>query len=460
MSLRMKWIGAMFSAIAGYFGVNYATRALVKKTANSFTKKIMTDPYHENLWEFFHASNRVSPQIIVETNLRSESGQIIERPLGSAKKHISFSGLMFDVAQLARFPLDEKVEIETKVAIGPKAAKPLIIETPLMIAGMAYGLSLSAQAKIAMAKGATLAGTATNTGEGAFLPAERKAAKKLIVQYNRAKWNKSKKILRQADMLEIQLGQGAMAGLGHGTKAADLTLSVSWKLGLMPGEDAVISATLPGVNNAKDFKNKIAELREITNGVPVGVKMCAGKRLEEDLELAVQSGVDFIALDGAQGGSVGSPPMIQDDFGLPTLMAISRAGQYFENKQLKGKVSLIIGGGLYTPGDFLKAIALGADAIYLGTMALFAMSHTQVLKAMPLEPPTQVVWQTGQYKNQFNVDEAAQNLAKFLKSCTLEMEEGARALGKTSIYQIDKSDLMALDPYTAAITGVDLAYDL
>ncbi|MDW7675460.1 MAG: FMN-binding glutamate synthase family protein, partial [Bacillota bacterium] len=276
----------------------------------------------------------------------------------------------------------------------------------------------------------------------------------------RGNWNKKKNILQQGDMIEIQAGQGAIAGIGHVTKAKDIPFNIQRKLGLFLGQDAVVPARVKGIKSPKDFKNLVTHLRELTNGVPIAIKFGAGKYVEEDIEVAVEAGVDVVVIDGAQAATVGAPPIIQDEFGLPTLMAISRAGKYFEEQQLKGKVSLVLSGGLYVPGDFIKALALGADAVAIGTAALFAMSHTQVLKAMPFEPPTQVAWQTGHFKGKFNADKAGQNLAKFLKSCTLEMEEAVRALGKTDINEVNKNDMFAVDPYTAAITGVELAYDI
>jgi methylamine---glutamate N-methyltransferase subunit C len=323
---------------------------------------------------------------------------------------------------------------------------------------MAYGLALSEQTKVAIAQGTARVGTATNTGEGAFSEKERKAAKKLIIQYNRAKWNKTPEILKQADMIEIQLGQGAIAGLEHFTPAKDISIKLKNKLGLAPREDAVIPARMKGVSSEKDLKKVVDYLREITEGVPIGIKMGAGKHLEKDMSIAVSAGVDVITLDGAQAASHGSPMIIQDDFGLPTLLTVSRAGKYLAHNNLKDSVSLIISGGLLTPGDFLKILALGADAVSIGTVALFAVAHLENLKALPFEPPGEILWETGQFKNKFNIKKGAHSLEKFLRSCKLELEEGVRALGKTKISDVNKEDLFTTEPRISAITGVDLAY--
>jgi glutamate synthase domain-containing protein 2 len=186
--------------------------------------------------------------------------------------------------------------------------------------------------------------------------------------------------------------------------------------------------------------------------------MAAGKYLEDDLDIAVESGVDYIAIDGCEAGTRGSAPILQDDFGLPTLFALIRADNYFRKHNLKGKISLIVSGGLVNPGHYLKALALGADAVYIGTIALFAMAHTEVLKALPWEPPPDVVWYKGKASHKLNVNKGAQNISKYLLSCNHEMKDGIIALGKRSIQQLDKEDLFALDHYTSEIVGIPVGY--
>jgi methylamine---glutamate N-methyltransferase subunit C len=447
--------GFAFSVLS-YFGVTYAARTIFKKSINKPIKRIMTDKYSENIWDFISSSKRSGPQNIVETNLRSEEGKVVYRSMGSPKQFTHLSDLFFNIAQLHTLPTPNNIQISTQVTIGPKAKKPLVIAIPIIVTGMAYGIALSEKTKIALAEGTARVGTATNTGEGAFSEKERKAAKKLIIQYNRAKWNKTPEILKQADMIEIQLGQGAIAGLEHYTPANLINLKLKKKLGLALKEDAIIPARMEGISSEKDLKKLVDYLREITEGVPIGIKMGAGKHLEKDMAIAVNAGVDVIALDGAQAASHGSPIIIQDDFGLPTLFTVSRAGKYLHDNSLKDSVSLIIGGGLLTPGDFLKVLALGADAVYIGTAALFAVAHLENLKALPFEPPGEVLWETGQFKNKFNTKKGALNLEKFLRSCKLELEEGVKALGKTKISDVDKSDLFTTDSKVATITGVDL----
>lgn len=433
-------------------------RLVVRRVFGSLLRRLLTDPYEQNLQELFSATRRMGLQTVLETSLRAEEGGPVKRPFGSPRRFPHFDSLMFDFAQLAEFPAEPGEPTDLQTVIGPRAARPLVLGLPLLIAPMAYGFALSEPVKVALAQGASAAGTATNTGEGPLLPAERQAASKLILQYSRGSWAKDQNTLRQADAIEIQVGLGARGGTGHTLPAAQLDEELRRRLGLAPGRDAVTPARLPGVTSLSDLQALVAQVRKAGGGVPVGFKLAAGKRLEQDLALALAADPDFLDLSGAQAGSWGSVPALEDDFGVPTLYALVRAARFLAQQGLKGKVTLIVGGGLATPGEFLKALALGADAVNLGTVALFALAHTQILKALPWEPPTQLLGHQGALKGRFDQDEGARSLTRFLLSCRAEMEEGIRALGKTSHRELSPDDLLALDPLTAEVCGVAPAY--
>jgi len=443
-----------------HWAVQWAVRNLreeLQRTARTFMQRFLSDPYKENLWEFVSATRRPGPQIILENSLRAEHGALLHRPLGSPRRWPNLESLVFDVAQLARRPAAHDTPVDMAITLGPHARKPLHVEIPILVSGMAYGLALSRRAKIALARGAALAGTASNTGEGPVLPLERQAAAKLIVQFNRATWSKELETLRQADMVEIHFGQGASTGVGGEVVGARSDPDLRRALGVPPGRPAVIRSRHPELET-RSLKELVDELRSLTGGVPIGVKLAPGRRLEADLEAALAAGVDVIALDGAQAATKGSPPILQDDFGLPTLHALVRAVAFLEAKGVRGRVSLIVGGGLYTPGDFLKVLALGADAVYIGTVALFAISHGQVFKSLPWEPPTQLVFFGGHQEHELDVDEGAHRLANYLRAAAWEMAVAVRALGKTAVRDVSREDLMALDELTARICGVPVSY--
>ena len=451
MSRIAKWTSAGALALIGGFSL---TKILASQGSRRALHTLMTDPYGENLAEFYSAARRTGLQDIIETNLRAEQGRVILRPLGSPRPFVDFDGLMFTTAHLARMSTPLTDPIDTAVTIGKHAAHPLHVQTPLLISGMAYGLGVSEKFKYALAYGSTLAHTATNTGEGPFLPKERKLADKLIIQYPRAPWNRDSRILKQADAVEIQIGQGASASTAHVTPSDRISYEVRKRLGLRPHENAVIQAHMPELDTLDGLPRLVDDLRNLTDGVPIGVKFSFTHRLEDDMDLCLEANVDYLALEGAQAATIGAPPILEDDFGLPTLIGLCRAVDHLRRRHAEDQVSLIVGGGFTSPGQCLKALALGADAVYLGTMALFAASHTQVLKALPWEPPTQLAIHQGKVSSKFNWKKGAQSLAKYLQSA----KEGIRALGKHSLKDISEEDLVALDKTTEEITGRPLAY--
>jgi len=426
----------------GLLGGLWGLRFLITQASRFSLKILMSDPYLENLTELISATKRTGLQNIMETNLRSEKAQILKRPLGTPRKFIDFDGLMFVSAHLDRQPLPHTIPVHTGVVIGPEALKPLYIETPLMVSGMAYKKALTDRMKYALALGSSRAQTSTNTGEGPFLPKERELADRLIVQYPRMPLHRSLGMLAQADALEIQLGQGASAGSAQAPYPH------------------LVRTELPAVRVAEDLPHVVRFLKEAGQGVPVGAKFSFTHNLEREIDLCLKAGVDYLALEGAQAATVQAPPILEDDFGLPTIIGLSRAVGHLKARGVHNQVTLIVSGGFSSPGQCLKALALGANAIYLGSMALFAASHTQSLKAVPWEPPTDLVVHGGKTSNKYNWRLGGEYLGNYLTSSTEEIKEGVRALGKHALHQVDSSDLVALDEITSEITGVPLAYSL
>lgn len=454
-SKGLKKIGLAASLLLG--GVYFSRKAFGFLSRKAIYP-IIADKYENNLWEIVTSVQRMNPNKLVDLELRAETEKFIERPIGGPRRFDYLDKIMFNIAQLEILPTPRETNIDTSVVIGPLARKPLRLKIPILLGGMAYGLSLTEAYKIAFAKAASAVGTSTNTGLGPWLEAERKAAGHLILQYSRTSWNKDENIIKQSDAIEIQFGHGANAGAGKTLDDKHINSKLRKRMGLKKGQDAVIHNRIEGVTSPKDLKKLVDYLKDITGGVPIGVKYGAGKYLEEDLRIAVDSGADFVSVDGAEGGTHGSLPILEDDFGLPTLIAAGRAVKFWEENNLQGRVSLLVGGGLVSPGDCLKMLALGADAVYIGTAALIAATHTQVLKVVPFEPPTQLAWEDGKYKDKFNIAEGAKSLARFLHATVYEMEEAVKALGKTATSQVSKEDIFALDKDVAEITGIDLGF--
>ncbi|NMD69296.1 FMN-binding glutamate synthase family protein [Bacillus sp. DNRA2] len=452
--------GMIIILFLGFLSMLVGWRLIAKIIVRRVGKIILTDEYQENIMEMLPGLRHVGLQNVLENTMRAHTGILLDRPLGgSAKKWPHFDSITFIPAQTTPFPTDSDVDIDVSVTIGPRAKKPMKINIPLMISGMGYGLSLSEQARLALAQATKNVGTALNSGQGGILPEELSAAGKYILQFSKTEWGKDEELIKRADMIEIRLGQGATAGMGKKVLPKNLKGRARDIMGLKANEDAIISENFFENQSLDDLKQLVEELRELSGGVPIGVKIGAGGKIEEDIENLLYLGPDFIVIDGGQAAMVGTAPILFDDFGIPTLHAIVRAVNYLEKRKLKGEISLIVSGGLLVPGHFLKALALGADAVYLGSAILFALAHDQVLNAIPFEPPTQAIWYDGKFKDKFKIDKGVKAAERFLTASTEEIKTGLRAMGKRSLTELSKRDLVSYDELTAKMVGIPFTFE-
>ncbi|QGU94846.1 FMN-binding glutamate synthase family protein [Clostridium bovifaecis] len=429
-------------------------RSLVNSASDEMMERMLKDPYNENLFVMATAAQKLTLRAIIEAAMRAQSGQVLERAYGSPNVQSPWEKVFLNPTQLFSLPTDDKTPINTGVTIGKNSKKPLELSMPIMITGMSYGGSLSLKAKVALAKGATLAGTSTNTGESALSNEEREAAKYLIGQYNRGEWMNTEDQLSRLDAIEVQLGQGAWGGAVPSITSAekiDQHLRNTWHLD--KGEDGVLKARLSQVNTSEDVVNLLNELKEKYD-VPIGIKIAATHFIEKELDVILKTDVDYIVIDGAEGGTAVAPPTLEDDMGLPTLHAIARASKYLELKGVKNKYDLIAAGGLKTPGHFLKALALGANAVYIGSIALVAMLQDQSVNATPAEPTPQLVVYDGKLTDSLDIERGAKNLNNFLNSCTEEMKLALIAMGKTEFSQLNIKDLVTVDKDLSESLGI------
>lgn len=447
------WIPALF--MASLLGltllfVKPIFRYMVKIISNATMEKLLTEKYTQNLAEFLPSLKRYSLLNAIEMSLRAEEGKVIYRPLGTPKHFLGFENLMFTPRQMTVLALPENTPIDMTVTLGPKAEKPLTINIPLMISAMAYGLALSDESKIALARASKTLQTAICSGEGPILPEEGQETDKYIMQISRWSWGgRTDAEITTADMLEVQMGQGADMGTVL-IEASEIQGRAQELAGLTPGQDAISLPAPPGIQKPEDWPQFMKNLRQRAQGIPIALKIMATESLEEDLAVAVDLGFDVVVIDGAQGGSHASTIIKQDDFGIPSLNALVRAARYLKNTQ----ISLVVAGGYFTPGQCLKALALGADAIYLATVPLFALAHGQIQKIAPYEPITTLVYYDSPAKTKLDIDQAATGVVNVFQSMVLEMEEAMRALGKASLKDLSPDDLVALDAFTAEVSGV------
>ncbi len=431
-------------------------RSIIGKVFGFLYTRIATEQYWANLFETYNIVQMVGLGRLVETELRSAHGQPPARPFGRREIISPWKELFFNPVYLYRQPLLDYKKVKTEVIIGPGARYPLKLKIPILIGGMAYGTALSAQTKQALAMAATKAGTAANTGNGPFLPAERSAAEKLIVQYSRGSWAKDLETLKEGDAIEIQLGQGLWGPAPIEVSPSRLARNPKLRtlLGVEPGEKAVIPAKLLEVKDDKDLRELVENLRQKSGGVPIGIKLGATQWLEKELAVLVRANPDYLAIDGLEGGTHGGLGSSLDALGTPTLYAIDRARKFLEKKNLVGKISLLAGGGLYSPMDFLKALALGADAVFIGTIALMALVHTQGAKVLPWEPPTTIIFYQSKQKNKLDIPQAAESLSNFFKASTREMQIAALCLGRNHLQDVGKTDLSSINRGLAEYLGI------
>lgn len=459
MSPSQAWVlsfaGALAALAVAVLAVALASRPLFNRLVDRTLVRLLKDPYRENLWDLVVGMTRVPPHALLELELRADSGELLERPLGTVVRVPTLTGVAFNPAQIVRPPLGPRVEVDTRAVLGPRAARPLELEIPIMVSAMSYvGVGLSKAMAVALARGAAAAGTAYNAGLGP-MPTELLVENyRLIVQFGGAPWSRQPEALAGARMIEIRLGHGARASLGRVIPARQLPPEVRAQLGLPEDGEVVIEAPVPGAANGRQLRALVPLLRALIGGGPVGVKLAATHDLERELAIVLEAGVDVIAIDGAEGGTHMSPPVIADDFGIPSAHALVRAVRFLERTGARREVSLVVGGGLRTPGEMLKMLALGADAVYIGTAAMMAATHSRISESIPFEPVTQVAFSGGARAHRLDPEHSAQTVANFLRACAAEMAEAARALGKRSLREISREDLVARDRETAEVFGL------
>ncbi len=394
---------------------------------------------------------------VKEIQQKAETGEYVVRGFGTSRKLPHFDDLVILPAQVSRPPIDKYREpCNTKTVLGDRfAEKPLKLDTPILVGAMSFG-ALSKEAKIAVAKGTAMVGTATNTGEGGMLPEEREEAKWLIAQYASGRFGVSAEYLNAADAIEIKIGQGAKPGMGGHLMGEKVTKEIAEIRGIPEGSDALSPSRHMDIVGPEDLKMKIEQLREITDWkVPIIVKYSPG-RVKEDVKIAAKAGADIIAIDGMQGGTGASPEIATENAGIPTIAALVQAVEALNEIGMREEVDIIISGGIRDGADVAKALALGADAVYVCTGVLIAMGCTACMQCHAGVCPVGICTQDPELRKKLDVDEAARRVANYLKVMTEECKMLAQLAGKTDVHNLEKEDLRALSLDVAAITGVKM----
>ena len=420
------------------------------------------------------ASATFDAHAIAEIQRAAATGIYDIRGFGAKRKLPHFDDLLFLGASISRYPLEGYRErCGTDVTLGSRhAKKPITLQIPITIAGMSFG-SLSANAKEALGRGASIAGTSTTTGDGGMTAEEREHSKTLVYQVLPSRYGMEPDQLRKADAIEVVVGQGAKPGGGGMLLGQKISKRVADMRTLPEGIDQRSPCRHPDWTGPDDLEIKIHELREITDWEkPIYVKVGAA-RPYYDTALAVKSGADVVVLDGMQGGTAATQDVFIEHVGIPTLAAIRPAVQALIDLDMHRKVQLIVSGGIRNGADVAKALALGADAVSIGTAALIALGDNDPRYEDEYRKlgttagcyddwhegrdPAGITTQDPELVKRLDPVAAGRRLANYLSVLTLEAQTIARACGKSHLHNLEPEDLVALTMESAAMAQVPLA---
>ncbi len=417
-----------------------------------------------------------TPEVINDIHMKAELGRYRMRGFSMFKKIPHWDDLVFLPGTLTRFVIEGyREKCETKTVLGARfAKKPIELDIPVYITGMSFG-ALSIEAKMALAKGASMAGTATCSGEGGMIPPERDLSTKWYYQVIQSRYGFNPHHLMLADAAEFFIGQGCKVGLGGHLMGQKVTEQVAEMRSLPAGIDQRSPARHPDWLGPDDLSLKIQEIREATNyEIPIQLKLGAA-RVYDDVRMAAKCGPDIIYLDGMEGGTGAGPHIATEETGIQLMAAIPEARRALEDVGVADEVDLVVAGGIRNGGDIAKCLALGAKAVAVGSAAMIALNCNKEIPGVtdyegtmgvPAGKcyhchtgrcPVGVTTQDPELRKRLNVDEASQRVYNWLHSLTLEVQLLARACGKTNIHSLEPEDLAALTVESAAMARVPLA---
>ncbi|MCP4306385.1 MAG: Rieske 2Fe-2S domain-containing protein [bacterium] len=355
-------------------------------------------------------------------------------------------------AQLAKPPLLDDDEVSTELVVGPEANRPLRLDIPLIVSDMSFG-SLSFESKVALSRGAELAGTGICSGEGGMLADEQAANSRYLYELASARFGFSWDKIEKVQAFHFKGGQGAKTGTGGHLPGPKVVGLIAETRGLAEGEPAISPPRFPDWDTPAEIGEFATEVRERTGGIPIGYKLSA-QHIEADIDAAIEVGVDYIILDGRGGGTGAAPTLFRDNISVPTIPALARARRHLDRSGKTGAVTLFITGGLRTPADFIKALALGADGIALSNSALQAIGCLGMRACNSNNCPVGVATQKDHLRARLVIDDAAARLDRFFRASVELMKVLARATGHRSVGDFEVDDLTTYKTEMAALTGI------
>lgn len=385
-----------------------------------------------------------------EIHQMAVTGKSVSGAMGTKMPMPGWDNILILGTQLNPAPLDEDEYVTTITVIGKNAKKPMVLKSPVYISHMSFG-ALSKEAKIALAKGSAMAGTAMCSGEGGILPEEMEASYKYIFEYIPNKYSVTDENLRAADAIEIKIGQGTKPGMGGHLPGEKVTEEIARLRGRKPGEDIQSPSKFKELNSKEDLKKMVDMLRKRSDGRPVGIKIAAG-HIERDLEYCVYAKPDFITVDGRGGATGSSPFFLREATTLPTVYALYRAKKYLAS--VNPDISLVITGGLRVSADIAKALAMGADAVAVASAALIAAACQQYRICGMGNCPVGIATQNPELRERLKTEQAAQRVANYLNVTLEELKTFARITGHNSVHKLCIDDLVTIDREISEFTNI------
>lgn len=389
--------------------------------------------------------------VMADIHHMATTGEPVNEPMRTPLAKPLWDDILVKGAQLDTFPLNESEPVKTRTVIGPNAGHPLVLDMPVYISHMSFG-ALSREAKIALAMGSAAAGTAMCSGEGGILPESLASAYRYIFEYIPNRYSVTDDNLASVDAVEIKIGQSAKPGLGGHLPGGKVTEEIARIRGFPAGKSITSPARYPDITNTAELKNKVSWLRDKTGGKPIGIKLAAG-HLEDDLRIALEAEPDFITIDGRPGATAAAPKYIKAATSIPTVYALHRARKVLDEANARD-VSLVITGGLRTSSDFIKALAMGADAVAIATAAMIAVGCQQYRVCHTGKCPVGVATQAPELRSRLDIGKSAKRVANYLRAVKDELEAFTRLTGNDDVHGLDVRDLCTVNSEISGHTGI------
>lgn len=366
----------------------------------------------------------------------------------------SWDDLQLLTAQLSQTPLADDAPVDTELVVGPNADNPLTLDIPIFVSDMSFG-ALSEEAKISISKGADQAGTGICSGEGGMLPEEQQANSRYFYEYATGEFGWDIDVVEQVQAFHFKAGQGAKTGTGGHLPGEKVRGRIAEVRDLEPGTDAVSPSRFDDLRTPEEFAEMADRIREVGGGIPIGFKLSA-QHVEDDIDFALEAGVDYLILDGRGGGTGAAPDVFKDNISVPTMAALARARRHLDDRS-RSDVTLIATGGLRTESDFIKAMALGADGVAVANSAMQAIGCLGMRACDSNNCPVGIATQREDLRNRLVIESAADGLQNFFEATVSLMKVMARACGHSDLAGFERRDLTTWKKEIADLTGVEYA---